>query len=48
MSLRGWLWGRLPHGRGKIVPKKRGNIVERTTSEFEARIDGWTEKKAVL
>jgi hypothetical protein len=32
------------HGRGKIVPKKRGSIAERTTIEFEARTDGWTEK----
>jgi hypothetical protein len=39
MSWRGWLWERL-HGRGESVPKRRGNIVERTTSEFEARTDG--------
>jgi hypothetical protein len=43
-SLRGWLRGRLTHGRGKIVPKWRGDIAERTTSEFEVRTDGRTEK----
>jgi hypothetical protein len=40
-------WGRLVHGRGEIVPKKRGNISERTTSEFEARTDGWIDKCVV-
>jgi hypothetical protein len=39
MSFRGWPSGRLTHGGGEIVPERRGNIAERTTSKFEARTD---------
>jgi hypothetical protein len=43
-SLRGWLGGRLSHGRVEIVPGCKGNILERTTSGFETKTDGWMEK----
>jgi hypothetical protein len=36
--------GKVVAWKGKIVPKERDNIAERTTREFEARTDGWTEK----
>jgi hypothetical protein len=43
MSFRGCPSGRWTHGGGgEIIPERRGNIAERTTSKFEA--DGWAEK----
>jgi hypothetical protein len=34
-------FGKVEAWRGEIIPERRGNIAERTTSKFEARTDGW-------